>query len=336
MSGEHGRVGSKTRPEDATGPSERRLLVTGAAGFIGARLVTQALERGWQVIALLQPSDDEGALGPALEQVRVVRGSLGDDEDPWHAEMARLAPTSCAHLAWITTPGVYLDSRENLNLMNWSAKLFSRLPEWGCKHIVGVGTCAEYDASHGYLREETPTLPLTLYAAAKSSLRLLGQQLAAQSGVEFSWVRIFSSFGPSEDERRLIPAGILALLLGSSFQASAGTQVRDFLHVDDVAGGLLSVLEARYQGDVNICSGRPVQVREVLALIERLTGRQGALQLGARPSRIWEPPFICGDNGRLISLGWQQRYSLETGIEAAVDWWRHHLAGRERNRAMSS
>jgi nucleoside-diphosphate-sugar epimerase len=251
----------------------------------------------------------------------VVRGRLADSE-AWGGEVARLQPEACVHLAWTTTPGSYLVTRENLDWLTWSGQLLSRLPGWGCRRIVGVGTCAEYDADHGYLRESTPLRPLTLYAACKVALRAIGQQLAAQDGVRLAWARIFHLFGPGEDPRRLVPACIRTLLAGGRFAASSGTQVRDFLHVDDVAGALLSVLESDVEGDVNVCSGRPVQVGALLRLIERTVGGEGAVELGARPPGAWDPAFLCGDNSRLLGLGWQPRHSLDGGIEATVRWWR--------------
>jgi nucleoside-diphosphate-sugar epimerase len=101
---------------------------------------------------------------------------------------------------------------------------------------------------------------------------------------------------------------------GKEFHASNGTQVRDYLHVDDVAAGFLTLATGRASGDFNICSGEPVQVRTILQLIANELGRPQCLRLGALAPRRWDPAFICGDSGRLRSLGWQPRYTLESGI----------------------
>ena len=301
--------------------AERRVFVTGATGFIGAPLVHHLLEGGWQVAALLRPSDDGARLGTDLGRIQVVRGALADPV-AWGPSLARWQPTACVHLAWNTTPGVYLDTRENLDWLTWSGQLFAMLQKWGCRQIVGVGTCAEYDADHRHLHEGAATRPLTLYAACKASLRLIGQQLAAQDSVKFSWTRLFAPYGPAEDERRLVPSCIRALLAGARFPATSGTQVRDFLHVDDMAAGIARVLDTGYEGDVNVCSGEPVELRHLLGLVEKHAARPGAVELGARTPRGWDPPFLSGDSGRLRSLGWQPRYTLDQGIEATVRWWR--------------
>ncbi|HEY0715551.1 MAG TPA: NAD(P)-dependent oxidoreductase, partial [Polyangia bacterium] len=96
-------------------------------------------------------------------------------------------------------------------------------------------------------------------------------------------------------------------------------------HVDDVASGILGVLGAAKGEDVNICSGQPTAVRDVLRLIARTIGREDLLALGARPAPNWDPPFLCGDNARLRSYGWLPKFSLEAGIADAVGWWRQRI-----------
>jgi nucleoside-diphosphate-sugar epimerase len=78
------------------------------------------------------------------------------------------------------------------------------------------------------------------------------------------------------------------------------------------------MLEKGADGIFNVCSGRPVPVRQVVATIADLIGRPDLVQFGALPCRAWEPPMICGDNARLRSLGWQPCYSLEEGLSNAI------------------
>lgn len=300
--------------------SDRCLLLTGATGFVGARVAALAVRRGWQVIALLTPSDDGTALAGLEERLHIVRGTVAGAKS-WGDEVARLGPEACLHLAWNTSPGVYLETAENLDWLSWSIQLFSQLPRWGVRHIVGVGTCAEYDADFGYLREATPARPLTLYAACKMGLRLTGEQLARQANLPFAWARIFHVYGPGEHPRRLVASCIRALLAGERFETTDGTQIRDFLHVDDVAAGLLAVIETRHAGDINICSGQPVSVRTLLESIGATVGHRELLAIGARAPSIWDPPFLCGENTRLRSLGWRQSFSLDEGLADAVRWW---------------
>jgi nucleoside-diphosphate-sugar epimerase len=188
-----------------------------------------------------------------------------------------------------------------------------------------VGTCAEYDTDRGFLREDGPTKPSTLYAATKLSMNLIGQQMAALAGIDFAWARIFYLYGPDEDERRVVPALIRALLQGKHFPATKGEQVRDYLHVDDIAAGLRLLLERGANGNFNISSGEPVTMRRLMEIIGEATGRSELIEYGALPYRDWDPRFICGDSQRLRALGWSAKYGLKEGIAETVHWWRSKL-----------
>jgi nucleoside-diphosphate-sugar epimerase len=305
--------------------ADKLVLVTGATGFVGSHAVRRLLSRGWRVAALV-PAGEAGPQvdAPQAAGLTIVRGGLAD-LDAWAPEVSALRPQSCLHLAWLTTPGAYLESEQNLAWLSWSAGLYARLTDWGVRHVVGVGTCAEYDADQGYLRETGPVRPLSLYAACKLSLHQIGERLAARKGFTSTWARIFHLYGPGEHPDRLVAACIRTLLAGESFPATAGTQVRDFLHVKDVAAGLVALLEQSVEGAVNVCSGQPVTVRAMLELIAQAVGRPELLRLGARPSPEWDPPFLCGDNRRLRAQGWQQEFMLDEGIADAVAWWRQRL-----------
>ena len=175
-----------------------------------------------------------------------------------------------------------------------------------------------------FLREDGPTRPRTLYAASKLALKLLAEQLAAAAGLDLTWARLFYLYGPDEDERRLVPALIRALLRGEPFPATKGEQVRDYLHVEDAAAALWALVERRVAGTVNVASGVPVTMRQVMETVGELVGRTDLIRFGALPYREWEPPFICGDNRRLRhEAGWAPRYpTLRAGLAPTVEWWK--------------
>ena len=104
--------------------------------------------------------------------------------------------------------------------------LFQILIKSGCKQIFSAGTCFEYDTDFGFLHEETPTHPYSLYTAAKLSCCYLGMQSVTRAKIPFAWGRIFYPYGPLEDQGRLVPTAIAAVKNGTPFQASSGGQIR--------------------------------------------------------------------------------------------------------------
>jgi nucleoside-diphosphate-sugar epimerase len=211
-----------------------------------------------------------------------------------------------------------------------SLRLFDALGKAGCRRLVGIGTCFEYDSSYGYLSESTPTKATSLYAAAKTSTFLMGEQLAEIHGMSFAWARLFFLFGPDENANRLIPYVIGSLLRGERAGLTSGNQVRDFLHVEDVASAIISVLEGKCSGPVNVGSGFPVTVREIVWLLGEILDRHDLIDFGARPSNATDPAFLCADNSKLKSdTDWVPRYDLDEGLRATISWWKKHRSDRK-------
>ena len=302
-----------------------RVFVTGASGFIGAYVTKVLLGKGHSVAVLAIPDDPLLRLQDMRDNFKVITGMLGDVGDLQKA-LAEFQPEACIHLAWYAEPGQYLHSMENIQSLTASLTLLNVLINVGCRQVVMAGTCAEYDTEFGYLGELTPTRPSTLYAAAKLSCCLLGQQIAAQAKINFAWGRVFYPYGPQEDERRLVPAAIRALKQGNAFPATQGEQVRDYIYVEDVAKAFCVLTEKQANGIFNISSGLPVSIRQLLETIGNLMGCGDLIKFGAQPYRDWEPPFICGNNIRLRNLGWKPYYSLIKGLSGTIHW-----ASQQRN-----
>ncbi len=299
-----------------------RVFITGASGFIGSYVTRAAVEAGHDALILATPQDDLWRLNDLLNRLDILRATLRDSTKI-NKRLHQWQPQACIHLAWYAEPGKYLDSKENLKSLRWSLRFLQTLSESNCQQFIGAGSCAEYKMKFEKLSETDETGPATLYAASKLSFQLIGQQLASQSGMQFAWGRIFYLYGPKEDARRLVPSAILKLQKGEPFPASPGEQVRDYLHVEDVARAFLTLLEKRSTGIFNICSAKPVTMRQLLESIGNLTGRRELLAIGALPYREWEPMFICGNNKRLRKIGWTPQIDLLSGLKKTISWWKN-------------
>ena len=241
-----------------------RVFITGASGFIGARVTRALLSAGYEVAVLAVPGDPLKRLADVAERLTLLRGDLAALQDI-RPQLAAWGPDACIHLAWYAEPGKYLHAPENIPALSRSLELLNLLVEIGCRQIVMAGTCAEYDTDYGFLREDGPTRPTTIYAATKLSLKIIAEQIAASKGVNFIWGRIFYLYGPDEDERRVVPALIKSLLAGKPFPATKGDQVRDYLHVDDIANAFLTLVKTPVSGTYNISSaGTPAGVSAVV------------------------------------------------------------------------
>jgi nucleoside-diphosphate-sugar epimerase len=254
----------------------------------------------------------------------MLPGSL-EDRSTVRQRIEEWRPQGCIHLAWHAEPGRYLEARENLASLDGTLALLQVLIDAGCSSVVMAGTCAEYDTDLGWLKEDAPLRPQTLYAATKASASMMVQQLSKGTGTSVAWGRVFYPYGPFEDRRRAVPALILSLIEGRRFAASAGQQVRDYIHVSDVADAFITLLDRGSSGVFNVSSGVPITMRALMETIGDLMDRRDLIDFGAVPYRSWEPMFICGDNSRLKALGWLPGYTLSRGMNETIAWWRTQL-----------
>jgi len=234
----------------------------------------------------------------------------------------------CVHLAWNPTPGNDLDGHGNIASLTASIALLDVLAKIGCRRVAIAGTCTEYDTDLGYLSEDSPTKPRTLYAATKLALHLVTQRYAQLGRFESIWLRFFYLYGAYEERRRLVPSVILSLLRGEPPRLTGGDQVKDYLHVEDVVSAVWAVATSNLTGVVNVGSGRPVAVREVATRIAEHVGRPDLLRFGSLPYARHDPMFVCSNNARLIShTTWKPRVDLDAGLAQTIEWWKSQLTG---------
>jgi nucleoside-diphosphate-sugar epimerase len=294
------------------------VLVTGATGFVGLRVIIELAHGGEEVHALSTRSSP-----PEVAGVRWHRVDLGD-ENRGASLIRELAPEQLVHLAWYVEHGRFWNAPENVLWVERSLRLLREFARAGGKRAVMLGTCAEYDWSlaDGPLSESrSPLAPATLYGVAKDALRRVACAYAEVRGFELAWGRPFFFYGPREDPRRLVSSVVRSLLGGEVVDTTSGEQRRDFLHVDDVAGAVVALLHSRVVGPVNIASGEDVAVAEVIERIAQAIGRPELVRRGGLPDRP-EPPLLLADVARLRDeVGYRPRWSLAEGLADTVRWW---------------
>lgn len=271
----------------------RRVLITGATGFVGRQVVRALSNKGMQLRLVVREgktvTTDLMANGCDI----VTSEDLFAESPQWWAEKCEGIDT-VVHLAWYAEPGKYLQSSKNMDCLVGSLNFARGAVQAGIKRFIGVGTCFEYDLSGGVLSIDTPLNPITPYAGAKAALYFgLAQWLQTHS-VELAWCRIFYLYGEGEDSRRLVPYLRSKLEKGETAELTSGKQIRDFLDVADAGKMIAGVALSDQTGPVNICSGAPITVRQLAEQIADEYGSRDLLVFGARPDNLIDPPCVVG------------------------------------------
>lgn len=299
-----------------------RVLVTGGTGLVGRQVVRALAALDVDVHACSRSRGDD-APGTTWHRVDLL------DAEARTALLDRVSPTAVVHTAWHTDPADYRDSPCNIDWALASTELLRDAGRRGARRFVGVGTCFEYDLTAGWCQEHaTAAAPTTLYGRVKAATgRLLGEA-ATVEGVSFAWGRIFYTFGPGEDPRRVVPYVVRQVLAGEVAACSPGEVLRDFLPAPQIGSALAALVRSDVEGSVNLCSGRPRLLADVLRTAAELAGDGDLLDLGARQPPPDEPPLVAGDARRLThEVGWHPTASLEHDLAQTVDWWRDHAHG---------
>jgi nucleoside-diphosphate-sugar epimerase len=291
-----------------------RVLVTGAAGFVGRHAVPALRARGFEVHGVgrgASPGADWHAADLLVPDER-------------RALIAKIRPSHLLHLAWDAEPGRYWTSARNLDWVAASLDLAQAFAAAGGRRFVGAGTCAEYEWGAARFDEATtPCRPATLYGAAKDGTRRILEAYAATNGLGLAWGRLFYLYGPGERRGRLVPDAIRALSTRTPFPTTAGHQRRDFLYVADAAEALAALVASDVTGPVNIGSGAAIPVRELLDALAIRIGGAEYLDFGARPLSLAEPAVIEAGTHILTGVvGFRPRLDLMRGLDDTVAWWR--------------
>jgi nucleoside-diphosphate-sugar epimerase len=294
-----------------------RILVTGANGYVGGHLIEHLAREGAEVIAAVRPGSDPGTLAKFLSASQIIQVDLRDPA--LGGRLPRLEGGTCIHAAWFVRHGRFLTAEENLECVSMSVNLLRAVASVGCARIVGLGTCFEYDTSVGYLREDSPERPMTLYAASKLALRTVLEAFARQRGIDWSWVRLFYLFGGREQPARLVPYLIRVVQHNGVVPLRSPESIRDYLHVEDVVAGISTVALNRLTGVINLGSGQPISVRDIAVQIGDLLGKDVTIEAGAGEEASTDPPFVCANTERLKRLtSWRPALTLQEGLRRTI------------------
>lgn len=292
-----------------------RVLVTGATGFIGRYLIPHLLQQeDTAVIALLRetytPDALPGHLATARSQLELAYADLRNFQLTVRA-LRQAEPDIVIHLAaaGVTDPFLAVDTAVRHNLtatLNLIRACFEKT--FTTEQLIMARTPGELTS-------------MNVYAASKAAAWQFCRMYARTQQWPIHGTMIFQTYGPGQSQRTLIPAALTAARAGEDFPMTAGSQQRDWIHADDVAAGLVAMIEADLQPGqtVELGTGTLTSVAEVVQQIYALVGGQGQPLLGVLPGRPGEAETqVANVRATWQLLGWQSQISLAEGLRQMI------------------
>jgi nucleoside-diphosphate-sugar epimerase len=297
----------------------RRVLITGAAGFIGANLTRRLIAEGEDVWLGVKPGSDPWRIaGIEGEAVRCDLDLM--DADCIERTVADAQPQCVMHLAahgaysWQTDPWAIAET----NVLG-TLRLLEACTRAGVERFVNAGTSSEYGFRDHAPREDEAPEPNSHYAAAKAAGTGYCGYFGREGRLATVTLRLYSAYGPWEEPKRLIPTLVRAGLQGELPPLVNPDVARDFVYVGDVceAFALAASADLPERGAVyNVASGTQTTLGELVDVAREVFGITAQPDWGSMEQRDWDTSTWVGDPSKINSqLGWRPRVSLEEGLE---------------------
>lgn len=304
---------------------DKRVLVTGASGFIASHLTRRLVEDGADVGILTKYNSviDNVRIVDLWDSVRVFEADIRNYDSLRQVRLFR--PDVIFHFAAYNHVGdsfLHISEAIDCNIKG-TVNVVEAYEDYS--RFVYISTSEVY----GYqdrvpFREDMCPMPISPYAIGKYGGELYCRMKMERLGKPIVVLRPFNAFGPYQSPRAVIAEMALTCLRGLEVRSTAGKQTRDFNYVENLVDGfILAALKDEAVGKViNIGSGAEISIRDLITKIHKETDSSSELRIGALPDRPTEIWRMCAANGLAKSiLGWEPRFSFEEGLSRTVQWY---------------
>jgi nucleoside-diphosphate-sugar epimerase len=306
----------------------RRVLVTGAGGFVGLHLARAFRADGGEVHAVVRPGGSRWRLGALAAEAEVHEADLVE-RAAVETLVARVRPELVVHAAARSAYAPRDLAAALAGSATATANLLGALRGTGARFLL-AGSATVYGPGAALRRECDPLRPSTLRGTEKACAALLLAEAARGDGIDAGELRLFAVYGPWEAPDRLVPSAVRAALDGAPLPLTGAGVARDFVFAGDVAGAFLAAarLGEPLAGRVwNVGSGVATTNEEVVAAIEAAVGRPIARRPGAHPGGANDLGLLADPARAARELSWRATTPLASGLAATAAFWRERSAG---------
>ncbi len=295
-----------------------RVVVTGASGFLGS-WICRVLAHKHEVIALVRPTSDTYRLG-GIHNLEIA----AVENSGWASYVATEQPDALILTDWWGVGNHDRNDEHQFDNIERMEHLAKAARDAGVGILIGVGSHAELGPVAEGITEDLRDNPTTKYGAAKVATRKAMQEILEGSPTRFVWMRIFSTYGPSDTGPWLIPLLVDNLSRGETMELTKCEQEWSYLHAFDLARAFQAVIESGTISDiVNVGNPHTLILKNVVNKIADELGAEKLLDIGAlpyRPDQVMKLEPMCES---LTAIGWEPVVAFDDGIKQTIDWLLH-------------
>ena len=287
-----------------------KILVIGS-GFLGVPIIQSLEADGHELLVFArQPK-------PNLRS-KQISGNILDFSDfeiclEWN-------PDVIIHTAWITTPGLYANDPLNIEYRLFSIKLAQRIASSNLAHLIVLGSCSEYGTQNlPALAGSTLIAPESEYARQKVETFGEIQRILADTGIRFTWARVYFPYGIGQHPDRLIPYLTRSLLSGGPIQLKNPTNVCDWITSRDIASAISWIINNVLPVEVDIGTGRGISNLDLLSKLAKIL-EVGAIPVNSPAEYLQQFDYkVVDKNSPIFKSGWSPQDDLESGLQWVIN-----------------
>jgi len=272
----------------------KKILVTGAGGYIGRYVIKKLLEHDVLVIATDLYTDEID------RRAQIIKANIFAEQENLFEYFG--SPDVCIHMAWRN--GFVHNSDTHMGDLSGHYNFLRKMIKSGLKHLAVMGTMHEVGYHEGAIDECTPCNPVSMYGIAKDALRRSAQLLVSGNDIIFQWLRGFYIYGDDKNNNSIFSKLLTAAEEGKTeFPFSTGKNLYDFIHVEKLAEQIAScAVQTDITGIINCCTGKPVSLAERVEGFIKEHELNIRLVYGAFPDRKYDSPGIWGNDEKIQKI----------------------------------
>jgi len=308
----------------------RKILITGSTGFIGANLLHYLVKSDNEIHIILRETSNLWRINDIMDKIIIHICDLTNKESVKKLVL-KIKPQIIFHMA---VYGGYPFQKESLKIINTNymgtVNLLNACIEEGFDCFVNTGSSSEYGIKNKPMKESDLLEPIDIYGATKAASTLYSQVLAKKYNLPLYTLRLFSIYGYYEEPTRLIPYLIVSMLKNEKIKLASPYAVRDFIFIEDVVDAFSLMIDKREYispgTTLNVGSGSDTKVIDMFKILKEIVGYKMDFTVEGFPResdvlRVWRT------NTEEIQkvLGWRPKYNLKDGLFKTVKWFRKNI-----------